>query len=61
MMDEQPDQLGPIETKRYREKRVNECLTEVRRAIHDGEWPLALQGAAELVDRLVPLAKVNDD
>lgn len=49
--------MGPVEVKRHREKRVSEHLAEVRRAIHDGEWSVALQEATELADRLVPLAE----
>lgn len=52
----QPNHLGAVELKRYREARVNEHVAEIRRAVHDGEWSVALQEATELCDRLVPLA-----
>lgn len=56
----EPNRFGPAEAKQHREKRVNECLAEVRRAVHDGEWAVALQEATELADRLVPLAAGED-
>lgn len=56
---EQPSQFGPVETKQFREKRVNEHVAEIRRAVHDGEWSVALQEATELVDRLSAIVKAD--
>lgn len=51
-MQAERNQFGPVETKRHREQRVNEHVAEIRRAVHDGEWSVALQEATELADRL---------
>ncbi len=40
--------LGPIERKQRRERSIQESLLELRRAIHDGEWGVALAETTEL-------------
>jgi len=40
--------VGPCEAKQIRERRVNEHLSEIRRAVHDGEWAVALSEGEKL-------------
>lgn len=58
--NEQPNQLGPSELKQHREKRVHEHVAEIRRAVHDGEWSIALQEATELADRLSAIVAADE-
>ena len=51
--------IGPCEAKQLRERRVNEHLSEVRRAIHDGEWDVAANEAQELSDELAAIVDLD--
>lgn len=42
------ENLGPLERSLRRERQINESLQELRRAIHDGEWEVALGETTDL-------------
>lgn len=49
-----------IELKRLREKRVNEYVAEIRRAVHDGEWSVALSVGEKLNAELRSIVIADD-
>jgi hypothetical protein len=52
-------ETGPIETNRQREATVNCQVAEIRRALHDGEWDLALQEATHPCDELTAITAAD--
>ena len=51
--------VGPCEAKQIRERRVNEHLSEVRRAVHDGEWAVALSEVESLSGELAAIVELD--
>lgn len=52
--------IGRTEEKRIRERRISGHLKEVRRAVHDGEWPVALSETERLSAELAAIVDLDN-
>lgn len=45
--------------KRLQEQRINVSLAEIKRAVHDGEWKVALKETSRLLEHLTEIVAID--